>query len=171
MTAWNPWDQPVDYVLVSGVRTPGVTTIEGASSPRKWIVQEGMGLTGAVLRFGGVQLAKFKTVSRLYTADHWAEWIAFEPLVRKPPIGTRATHHAVVHPFLERLEITAAAVEDVLQPAEIEPSVWQVEIHWIQFRAPRVTYSKPTAAKTQPEDAVDRDVIRPLTKQLQDLAK
>jgi hypothetical protein len=63
----NPIESPVDFVVIAGKRTPGLATITGLGTPRKWEEVQGYGLTGATLRYLGNSLSSFTISLRLYS--------------------------------------------------------------------------------------------------------
>lgn len=166
---WNPLDQPVDHILLSGKRSPGIADVRGATSPRRYDERRGYGLSGATVVFRGIGLTRFTVELRLSTVQHWADWEAWKPLVDRPPLGTRPKALDVWHPYLEGLDVKSCVVEDVSQPTQVEDGVWAVEIKFIQFRRPVLSLSKPEGSKAAPVDPVDQR-IEALTKQFQELA-
>jgi hypothetical protein len=168
--AWNPLDQPVDYIKLGGQRSPGLAEVLGATSPRKWDERGGYGLSGSTLIFRGVGLAKFTVKLKLYTIEDWAAWDAWKPLVAKPPLGTRARAQDIWHPLLEQVDVKAAVVEEVSQPEQTNDGEWTIAIKFIEFRKPKVALAKPDAAKATPADPIETQVIQPLLNQFNALA-
>jgi hypothetical protein len=168
--AWNPVEQPVDYILLSGQKSPGLADVDGASSPRKWDERAGYGLSGSTIVFTGLGLAKFSVRLRFYTVEHWAAWDAWKELVAKPPVGRRPRALDIWHPHLEELGIKSVVVEDVLQPKQTADGEWTVEVKFIQFRLPKLTLAKPEASQAKPTDPYDQ-VIDGLVNQVQELAQ
>lgn len=170
----NPIRNPeaYDVVMIAGQPTPGLAQIVGAGSPRTWDKRKGMGLSGAWLFYMGDDLAEFSIVLQIWTEEQWAAWEKFQPLLQKPPIGTRPKALEVYHPYLAPLGIKAIVVRDVMAPEQKDDGLWEIEIKVTQFRAPKPAIGKPDAAKAKeaPKDDVDK-VIENLTKQVQDLAK
>jgi hypothetical protein len=159
---WNPLEQPQDFVILGGRRTPGIATLEGFSSPRIWDKRRGPGFTGATLRFKGLDLGKGTLRLTLITKEDWADWEAFAPVVTRPPIGRRATHLQIEHPQLEQLGIRAVAVEDVSQPMQVdETGKWEIEISLLEFRRPQPALSTPLGSQNEePEDPLDRRIAQ-----------
>jgi hypothetical protein len=154
---FNPLTNPVDYVVIGGVRSPGIATIVGAHAPRRLVVRNGVGLSGATVRFQGVMLSeKFSVELRLYSVDDWNGWATFKDVVDVPPLGTRARALAIEHPILEDLGITSVLVDDVLQPVqEDDKGVWLIVIKLTQFQHPEFQASAPDGAQAGPEDPLD----------------
>lgn len=166
--AWSPIEQPCDYVLLGGKRSPGVAEIVGASSPRQWDEREGFGLSGAWIIFRGRGLAKFSIVLHLLSQADWDAWTAWKPLVDKMPTrraagGKDSGALEIWHPHLEALDIKAVAVVEVMQPVQDDLGGWSVEIKLIEFRRPKVALAKPDGAAAGPEpDPIEENVIKPL---------
>lgn len=147
---WNPLDQPVDYVILGGQRTPGIATIEGLSSPRKWDERRGYALSGSTVVFRGIGLSSFKIKIRLYTTADWKEWDTFRPIVQRPPRNT--THNpegdsarlfdrpralAIQHPFAEQAGVAACVVTDLSAPEQTGDGEWTITISMLEFRRPQ----------------------------------
>lgn len=172
--SWNPFldakDSPWDFILLAGQRSPGLCDIKGASSPRKWDEAQGYGLSGAILRFTGLGLAKFSVVLRLYEPAHWEAWQSFKAIVQKPPQGVRPKALDIYHPALEQLEIKAVVVEEVSQPEQTgDTGEWSITIEFREWRRPRPQLAVPDRAQASVADPYD-DKIRGLTAVYQGLA-
>lgn len=143
-SAWNPLDQPIDYAVVAGRRTPGSCDIENAGSPRQWDERRGYGVSGATLVYRGLRLASFTMKLRLYDATDWQNWHDWKSVVDRPPTGERAQALDIVHPLLEEVGIRSAVVEDVIAPRQTADGEWTAEIRWKEFRRPVVTATTVT---------------------------
>lgn len=155
---WNPIEHPIDYVMIGGVRTPGLAEVTGAGSPRQWDERAGYGLSGALVVFHGLKLSHFTITLRLYTLEHWTEWHKFKRFVAKPPLGTRQRALDVQHPLLDECGIASMVVEDVGQFVQTEDGVWDVAISCIEYRRPKAGLSKPDGSAATPEDPYDRQI-------------
>lgn len=157
--SWNPLDEPIDWIVLGGVRSPGLADVVGANSPRKWDERGGYGLSGAIVWFHGLGLSHFSVRFRLYTDQDWEEWREFFlPLVAKPPLGKRPKALDIWHPLLQDLGIRAVVVEDVLQPEQTNDGEWTAEIKFIEFRRPKFGMGKPDAAEATPADPVEQEI-------------
>jgi hypothetical protein len=180
-TGFDPLATPIDKVLlafdppkgqqVAWQVSPGLATVQRASSPRRWDQRQGYGLSGSFPVFFGLKLAEFDILLRLYTSEDWAAWASWSSLIAKPPAGTRPKALACYHPWLADLDIGACVVTDVLQPEEIDNGGYLITIQCLQWRRPKIALSKPEAAKTNAStDPIDAKITA-LTAQLQELAK
>lgn len=167
---WNPITDPQDWVDLGGVATPGIATIVGASSPRRWDERESYGLSGALVVYHGLKLAHFSIMLRLVTVEHWAAWYAFKPIVDKKPVGKRQGPLDITHPILDALGIRAVVVEDVTQPTQSDDGSWEIEIKLIEYRVPHVALAKAEGAQATPADPED-PVIRERLAERNALAK
>jgi hypothetical protein len=168
--SWNPLAQPVDYILLSGQRSPGIAEVTGASSPRRYDERRGYGLSGATVVFKGIGLTRCTVKLRLYTEQHWADWEAWKPLIDRPPLGSRPKALDIWHPFLEALEVKSVVVEDVSQPEQTDDGEWTIEIKFVQYRKPTLALAKPEGSTAAPVDPVDQK-IENLHNQNADLAR
>lgn len=172
---WNPIDEPCDYILLAGIKSPGLADVVGASDIRGWDVRKGMGISGAFSVFTGQDLSRFSVRLRLYTDTDWAAWYAWKPIVDKLPTrrgggGKDSGVLDIWHPVLEGLDIKAVGAAEVMQPEQTDDGVWTVEIKFIEFRYPKLTLAKPEAAAATPVDPVEEQIIKPLIEQVQSLA-
>ncbi len=153
---WNPLDAPVDFVLLGGVRSPGLASLEGADSPRKWDQRKATATTGATLVFKGIDLSKFRLLLRLYTAEHWGTYITdFQPLLQRPPSGQRPRALDIEHPFLEALGIRSVVVGNVKQPTQTGDGEYTIEVELLEFRAPVRAIARPDGSVNQPATPTD----------------
>lgn len=168
---FNPISEPVDFVTLAGVRSPGIAEITGFTVPLRWDERRGYGLSGATLRFRGVALSRGKLILRLVTEEHWADWETFAPLVQRPPLGERAHSLEISHPILEDLGVRSVVIESVSQPTQTADGVWTIEIALIQWQRPIVAVSTPAGATPTPEPQTEgQRIIAGLTNTLQELA-
>ncbi|HMI84647.1 MAG TPA: hypothetical protein VK550_11165 [Polyangiaceae bacterium] len=160
MSNWNPLVTPIDYILLTRKKSPGLAEIVGASQPRKWDERPGYGLSGAFIVYTGTGLAHFSVHVHLFTVADWDAWNIWKQLIAKPPSGLKPEALDIWHPFLEDLGIKAVVVEDQLQPVDVGNGEWVHEIKFVQFRMPTPAVCKPMAAKSEPEpeDSVDRTI-------------
>lgn len=166
---WNPYDKPVDYVLVAGKRTPGLAEVLGADTPRRWDEREAYGLAGALVVYHGVKLSHFRIVLRLLTPQDWLDWHKFRPLVAKAPIGQRQRALDVQHPLLDEVGIRSAVVENMHSPEQTGDGEWTITLDMIEYRTPKVALAKPDGAAATPVDPYDA-IIDQQSKQIDDLS-
>lgn len=150
---WDPIRQPVDYLTLSGVKSPGICEILGASSPRTWDEQSGPGWSGGLLVYQGIKLCHFTALFHMYELDHWEQWRKFRPLVMRPPLGSKPTTHPIWHPLLTEVGIHGAVVEDVRAPQQVADGEWVVDVAFIEWRFPKQGAPiKPEGAAAEPVD-------------------
>lgn len=166
---FNPVRSSVDFVMLGGQRTPGIAMIVDADSPRRLIERNGFGLSGATVRFAGVQLSHPKLQIRLYSAQDWDDWETFRPTVMAPPLGSTPRALEVAHPILEDLGIRSVLVANVRQPVQEADGVWLITIELTEFRRPVFQLSTPDGASVGPTDPVDIQIAA-MTAQVDSLA-
>lgn len=158
---WNPLANPIDWYLLVGKKSPGISEVVGANSPRKWDEQQSFGWSGATLRFAGLGLSKFEIKTRLYTRAEWDDWNQnFEPLLARPLVGKKPKAMMIWHPFLTSKQIFAVVVVDIVGPVQIEPGVWEHTVQYVQYRERRFQLAKPDAVKDTPKDPIDQVIDR-----------
>lgn len=172
--AFQPLTSPVDYILLSGKKSPGIAEITGAASSRNWDERKGYGLSGAISVFKGRALAKFSVKLRFHTDQDWADWQTWKVIVDKLPTRRGGTtpdsgNLDIWHPILEDLGIKSVGVVEVGQPEQTDNGEWQVVLKFIEYRRPVVALAKPEGSKATPVDPVDQTIER-LAGQVQKLA-
>jgi hypothetical protein len=146
--------------------TPGIGEIVGADSPRDWEDRKGPGMSGATVVFRGLKLSRFAIKFRLYDAVDWADWTAFQVVVRRVPDKRDPRALDIVHPLLEPLGIRAIVVENIAAPQQSDDGVWEIELKVIEFRRPTPalatvgTPPKPDGSKDKPIDPVEAEIER-----------
>jgi hypothetical protein len=157
---WNPITEPQDWVDFAGRSTPGIATVVGASSPRRWDERESYGWSGAFVVYHGQNLSHFSVKLKLYTPDDWNDWYVFKPLVARVPLGKRQRPLDIGHPLTQQLGIFAVVVEDVTQAEQVEDGVWEIEIKLIEYRSPRLALAAAKGSEAEaadPEDAIQEE--------------
>lgn len=165
----DPVTNPVDYILLSNQRSPGLAEVSAANSPRRWDERAGFALSGSRVVFRGIGLSRPIVTLRLYTPQDWADWHVWKVLLMRPPIGERAHALDIWHPFLEDLGVTSVVVEDVLQPRQTADGEWSIDIKFIEYRNPTLMLDIPDGSAESTADPVDTQ-IEQLSAQVQELA-
>ena len=158
---WTPERNPYDVVLLENVPSPGLAEIVGLSSPRKLMVQTGMGWNDAIIRFAGFKEQKFTVKLHLYTEQDWADWHAWKGLVSKrldsadSSISRRvASAMSIYHPFLAdpTIGVKAVIVEDVSAPVRGDDTgEWVISIDFVSFRRPKMQFATYDKTKDSAE--------------------
>lgn len=158
--AYDPLVTPIDFVTFNGVKTPGLATVEKADAPVHWDERQGYGLAGAFPIGGWRKLTHFVVKVRIFTSVEWAAWWStIAPILARTPPGKRPKAINVWHPWLAAKKITAAVVENELQPVQTEPGVYEIEIPMLEWRGPKIALVKPdAAAPTVPLDPVEQQI-------------
>jgi hypothetical protein len=117
-------------------------------TPLVWNTQQGLGLSGAVSRFGGIGLAKGSITLTMGTAEHRQVYDLFvKKYLAAPAQGQPAKILTVKHPRMARIGVTQIKLMgepagDWNEQAQIETVVYQWEAH----RKPLPTLSGATTA-------------------------
>jgi len=152
MSNWNPYEDPVNYIVLEGKKSPGLADVAGAGTPRNWEERQGYGLSGATLWFTGLGLANFSVTLRLYSVADWDAWHAWKSIVKRVPFGRIPKAQDIRHPLLDELEIKSVVVTNVYQPEQTEDGVWTVKIDFKQYRKLKLQLMKPEGSKDKESD-------------------
>lgn len=166
-----------DYVVIDGVKSPGVAVITGASLTRSWDKRKGYGTTGATLVYTGEDLAEFTIEFQFWDwlGGQRDEWVTFaKDVLVKPPTGKFPRYpkaQQIKHWQLNDppISISAVVVKKVGQPEQDETGLVTVKVDFSQYRAPKaaigqVTVPAPKKAPPTAQDEADRQ-IQALTQQ------
>lgn len=189
---FDPTTSPVDYVLLSGQQSPGIAEIKGAARTREWDRRRAYATSGSSPVFKGEPLAEFTLYLRLLSAEDFAAWHAWAPLVMRAPVDRRGSGDATTvetglagrsstgigatgamdiwHPILEDLQIRSAVVLAVLQPLQTADGEWTIEIRFLEWRPRRPALVRPRGSEDRPQLSAAEQQIVGLTTQLQILA-
>jgi hypothetical protein len=170
MSQWNPYQEPVNYIVLEGKKSPGLADVAGAGTPRNWEERQGYGLSGATLWFTGLGLANFTVTIKLYSVADWDAWHAWKPVVKRVPFGRIPKALDIRHPLLDELEIKSVVVTNVHQPKQVEDGVWAIEIEFKQYRRFKLHLMKPEGSKTKESDDPWDKKIEEKAKQVEALA-
>jgi hypothetical protein len=170
---WNPFDDPVNKIVLTGKPSPGLADVAGAGTPRKWEERQGYGAGGAILVFLGNGLSQFEVKLRLYTRKDWNDWHAWKSIVQKPPASSRYRPPRaldIYHPLLAECQIKSVVVLDVSQPSpEDELGTWSITIKFQSYRRPKIQLAKPEGSAATPVDPYEQmqlDVIKEINQEL-----
>jgi hypothetical protein len=170
--AWDPINDPCDYITLAKVKSPGIAEVRGAGSHRKWDELDALGHS----IYKGRGVARFSVLLRLYDEQDWKDWQAWRHLVDKLPKRLGAVQEKdtgamdIWHPLLEELDIKAVVVEDLIQADQTDHGEWTIEIKFLEFREPKIVRAKPEGSAATPVDPVEDLIIKPLINQLQSYA-
>lgn len=154
---WDPITSPIDHVLVAGQRSPGVTEVQGAGSPREWEKRKSRGMSGASIVFTGLDLAEFSITTKVVTAADfraYQDWAAF---ARRPPTGATSASFAIWHPLLELCGIAAAVVKNQHAPEQTADGEWSFKIDMLEYREPRRALTRTRGTTETPDDVAIRE--------------
>ena len=182
----NPYDFPRAYrvFILDGYVSPGLCTACAGNNPSKWDKRDGTGQSGATLVYNGAGLSEFSAKIQLgwrasdlpTPQEQFAAWDAFKINLTRPKAKGEGAK-TIFHPNLVALPepIDLVTVLDVIGPKAVQPGIWEWEIKFSEYRAPKPAGStanggKPKNGSKSSGDATDA-LISSLTDQLGDLAK
>jgi hypothetical protein len=155
-----------DYILLAGVRSPGVCIIRGAGSPRHWDEREGYGTSGATTVWMGAKLARFEVELQITELSDLIDFAPFALLLVRPPAGIPPIAYGISHPLLNLppISISDVVIEDVSQWEEDEYGLFTMKIKFLEYKRPMAALAASPAA------AIPSDGVAPPTaKDAQDL--
>lgn len=176
--AFDPITSPVDFIVLSGKRSPGLATVSGSALMRQIDERKGFGSIGATTIVRGQKISPVVVKIRLFTKEHFAAWPEFRDLVKRNPrtseSGARTgsiSPFDIEHPLLEEIGIRSVVLESLGQAEQTtEDGEWTYTIGFKEYRRPRLALaSTDGSTNEEPTDPVDREIAR-LTRQVERLA-
>jgi len=169
----NPLVNPnlFDTFKLAGVLSPGTCEVSGAKMDRRWDVKQGYGLGGGTVVFVGDSLVEFTARLTFWTPEQINEYNAdLVPLLKSPPPSFRDGEPqgkalSFFHGYVSEppLNVSAVVVKSVTQIEQVADGLFQVQITFLQHRAPRPQLSQPIAAVTDekptPRDWYERKIL------------
>lgn len=157
---WTPLDQPCDYILLGGQKSPGYCDVYGAYDEREFNVRQPPFTTGAVIIYKRRKLAEFSVRIRLYSMQDHADFAAWRAVIdAKPGARTKATALDIWHPLLEQLDIKSVVVKSVSQFDQTADGEWSISIAFLESRPmPKQTLAKVEGAQSSPGDPVEQKI-------------
>ena len=155
--SYNPLKTPVDFVLINGMKTPGIARIEGGAERARIQQSPCPGVLGSFVRFVGRELAEFDIVLTFWLPEHWDAWRAFEPIVHVPAFGVfPRIVPTVSHPELAQIRVTAMMIKEYVKPEVSDDGKGIVVLKCLEYRKPIkgfVAPASPDTPKNEPKDA------------------
>lgn len=173
VSGWNPIDDPIDYCLLQGQKSPGIIEFPDLETKVRWDILQGPGWSGGYPIFRGDTLSEFSAILRLYTTKDWDDFNSWKHLLGKTKTGTRPQALSIWHPILEIAEppIRAVVIKGWKPPTQVDDGVWAITISMMQFRKPKPQYAAPQSAQaTQQPDANQQKILQ-LMDQVQKLSQ
>jgi hypothetical protein len=156
--AWNPYDDPVNHVILAGQQSPGLADVAGLGTPRNWDERQGYGLSGAIVVFTGNKIANFKVLIKLYTVADWEAYHAWRVLVQRTPPNIRPKALDFWHPFAEMQKIKSVVVTDEGQPEQTGDGEWTIPISFKEWRRPKIALAKPEGSQAKITDPAEQAI-------------
>jgi hypothetical protein len=169
MSVLEPGFPHQDYIVLSGLKSPGKAVIKSPGSPRKWDIQDGYGFTGATVIFNGEGLAEFDVDVFLWDDDQMTAWGVFARtclFAPRPGTSRSALALSIQHPILSSppLTIFSVVVKNVTGWEQNDDGLWACTISFVQYRAPLPVLVKPLepppGSPIAVEVPIDPDLIK-----------
>lgn len=155
----NPIDHPELYesFLLAGERSPGVCKLGGPMLDHGWAKQEPKGSSGGETIQNGTKLVEFTAELYLWRdseVDHFARWVEWRPILRRPIAKGASKALDIYHPQLDELGVTSVvcAKEGSLEPDGRGGAT--VKLSFLQYAPPQPKAAgKPSGSSSQASGA------------------
>lgn len=160
----------VNTFILSGAPMPGKWTLVSAPKVFGWQIQQGYGLSGAVVFPKGDELVKPKFRGEFFAQS---DFLLFQQLRKRLlnkgtiSLGVISVAHGISHPELEALGVTSVVVLTINPLVDEGGGFWTTEIEFLQYRKPSPVPPKPD----QSTPAVPNTNVNAVTAQQAELQK
>lgn len=151
----------VDYVIINGIRSPGVATVLNLQKPRKYEVRAGFAQDGATAVYIGnepatwdVEIGIWKFGDPVLEAmdptaaiSQLTKWKAFALALDLPPKGVAGKALSFLHPvtLAPPFNIKSALCTNITGFEQKEPGFWTCTISFMEFRPPTPALGKASS--------------------------
>lgn len=160
----NPLENPsaLDVLVVTGVASPGIVSLQGGERPYNWDVRYALGLQGAVIMYWGWKLSEnIKFTFKFWEAAQITEfYTSFLPLLQYDVTKRRPKPVTVYHPILQANDITSVVTKEIGPLVDLGNQLWSVTVTFLEYRLP-----KRQKAAVTPDSAQEK---RPIVLDRQD---
>lgn len=131
-----------DYVVISGIASPGLAVIKGADTPRKWDIREAYGASGASTVLIGRNVSQFDIDFYAWEPEHFVFWELFKKAIELPETVGRATglqpSLSIQHPTLSEIGILSVGVKNLTAWEQDSDGggLWMRTLSLVQFKKP-----------------------------------
>lgn len=130
----NP--QAWDVVQIGQQSSPGLCKLSGFKRGHEFDVKRGKGTLGATVTFVGRPPAKGTITFKLWTAQHFAAWDSFRPLLKYDPTKKAVQAVDVYHPSLADIEMTSFVVEGIGAIEHQGDGLYQCVVELLEYFPP-----------------------------------
>ncbi len=136
----------VNSFSVGNFPMPGKWTLTSATKLFGWQIQQGYGLSGAVVLPTGDKLIVAKFKGQFWDiADFAVFGVIRKQLLDRSPIsfGGIAVALGVTHPELKALGVASVVVLEVNPVVDTGGGLWETTLDLLQYRPPKIITAKP----------------------------
>jgi hypothetical protein len=133
----NPLRNPTafDFIVVAGVKSPGIFELNGGERPYKWDVKDTAGAQGATITYRGWNLSTgIKGKFKFWTADQIDEFVDnFLPLLKYDATKKNPSPIQISYPALLLNDIRNVVTDSIGPLVDLGAQLWSVEVTWIEY--------------------------------------
>lgn len=165
MNFLNPERTPVDYIELSGFKSPGYCEIIGLAREDRLQIMEGRMYSDSVVAWTGYRPIEFGVKIHLYNIETYNDYQTgdFKKLLYKKGQGNKVSPYDITHPFINDpiYNIHSVWIKAVKGPErDGETGAWTVDITFVSGTKAKLTKAaSDTPAATQP-DALEQENLR-----------
>jgi hypothetical protein len=176
MSSVELWDNPQDYIVLGGKKSPGFAEVSDAKAVYDYHIHEAPFATGARMLFKRRALAKFSVRLHLFTREDLAALDTWRAVIDRVPDARRQANALdIEHPQLSAIGITSCVVMAVSQLEHDTFGGFYLTIDCMEFKGlPVPSQAAVEASKPTQLDPVDAEIITKtgvLQRNLEELSK
>jgi hypothetical protein len=130
-----------DFVVVSGIVSPGQASLQKASRSNVFDKKQGPGTAGGTTTYRGDKLAEFELTLKLWLQSHWDALPRFLSALKFDPKKKSGQAVDISHPMLSMFDppIRSVVAEEIGQPDRIKDgdTLYVIKIQLSEFRPPK----------------------------------
>ncbi len=152
----NPIDIPSlwEFILVAGVRSPGLAEVSGADRTYDWDTKTAPGTEGATSTYKGKGPVTFTVKLTFWDSEQIDQWNRFRSLLKYESVKSVVKPVDIIHPALSQNGIGAAVTKKIGQLTHDGLGLYSVTVEFLEYFPPK----KKDATQT-PKGAVAKKFV------------
>jgi hypothetical protein len=150
----NPLDSPQawDVVVISGVTCPGIVEMGEWKRQHDFDVKKGKGTVGGTVTFVQKPPAEGTIKFLLWTAEQFAAWDTFLPLLKYDPTKKTVSAVDIYHPALDAIDVSSVVTTKIGNVVHEGKQLYSISVDFLEYFPPpnASAVSTPTQANGSP---------------------
>ncbi len=145
-------DDLYDFIIIAGVKTPGVVKLTGHDRKVNWDVKAGAGQSGATTTLKDVPPIEFTAAFYLADLEEFNAWAEVDTLIRSTVSGAKPKALDIYHPDLATNGITSVVLASFGGAIHDGKGGQTVTVKLQEYKPPKPKGGSPVGSKTKGPD-------------------